>query len=257
MNLYCVYIHISPSNKKYIGITCLNPIKRWSNGNGYKHNEYFNRAIKKYGWKNFEHIILYEGLTKEEAEQKEIELIAKYKCNNKKYGYNIQNGGNGKGKLSKEEIEKIRQANLGKIVSKETREKLRKTNLGKKHSQKTKEKMSKNNARYWKNKHHSEKTKEKLRQINLGKKLSKEQKIKISNSLKGHKSWNKGIKMKPRNDESRKKLSKQVICIETQTIYFGTREAERQTGISHIYISKCCNGESKTAKGFHWRYCDE
>lgn len=48
MKKYCVYKHVSPSNKVYIGITSKNPLRRWENGNGYKNNKYFYRAILKY-----------------------------------------------------------------------------------------------------------------------------------------------------------------------------------------------------------------
>ena len=66
---YLVYMHISPSNKRYIGITCQKPKKRWGkNGKGYERQEYFYRAIEKYGWDNFQHIIIAKGLTKEIAE---------------------------------------------------------------------------------------------------------------------------------------------------------------------------------------------
>lgn len=56
---YCVYKHTSPSNKVYIGITSQEPERRWKNGNGYKKNLYFTKAIKKYGWDNFAHEILW------------------------------------------------------------------------------------------------------------------------------------------------------------------------------------------------------
>lgn len=90
---YCVYKHISPSNKIYIGITN-NVKKRWgSNGIGYKYNTYFYNAIKKYSWDNFKHEILYDNLTKEEACKKEKELIKEYNTTNRDVGYNISFGG--------------------------------------------------------------------------------------------------------------------------------------------------------------------
>ena len=89
-----VYMHTSPNGKRYIGITSQRPVHRWGgNGYGYIDNTYFWRAIQKYGWDNFQHEILFEGLTKEEAEQKEIELIAHYDSTNPSKGYNITAGG--------------------------------------------------------------------------------------------------------------------------------------------------------------------
>ena len=52
----------------------------------------FHRAIRKYGWDNFEHIIILENLTFDEAIQKEIEYIELLKTTNRKYGYNISDG---------------------------------------------------------------------------------------------------------------------------------------------------------------------
>lgn len=91
--MYIVYKHTSPCNKVYIGITSQSPEKRWQNGRGYIKNNHFWNAIQKYGWDNFKHEILYDNLTKEEACQKEIELIALYNSNNREYGYNISLGG--------------------------------------------------------------------------------------------------------------------------------------------------------------------
>lgn len=91
---YCVYKHTCPNGKVYIGITCKNPYVRWrNNGAGYKRQKYFYNAILKYGWDNIKHEILCEGLSKEEACQKEIELIAYYKSNQRDYGYNKSIGG--------------------------------------------------------------------------------------------------------------------------------------------------------------------
>lgn len=94
MKKFIVYMHENKINhKKYIGITCQKPSQRWRGGKGYK-NGLFKRAIDKYGWDNFNHKILYDNLTKEDACKKEIELIKKYKTMDAKFGYNICEGGN-------------------------------------------------------------------------------------------------------------------------------------------------------------------
>lgn len=94
-NKYTVYVHISPSKKYYVGLTSLKPNFRWGrNGHGYQ-SQYFSRAIRKYGWDNFEHIIVAEELPKEEACTLEKMLINALQSNNHKYGYNITDGGDG------------------------------------------------------------------------------------------------------------------------------------------------------------------
>lgn len=91
---YKVYIHTNKINGKvYIGITQQNLDKRWQNGYGYKRQKYFYSAIKKYGWENFEHDLIEENLSKEDACKKEKELIKKYNSDNRKYGYNLSKGG--------------------------------------------------------------------------------------------------------------------------------------------------------------------
>lgn len=95
---YCVYCHTNIINdKKYIGQTKEHPReRRWGrNGAGYKTQPYFWRAIEKYGWDNFRSEILRDDLTKEEADQSEIELIALYDTTNPSKGYNLSAGGGG------------------------------------------------------------------------------------------------------------------------------------------------------------------
>lgn len=53
---------------------------------GYTENPHFFRAIVKYGWDNFEHEILFEGLSEDEAYEKEKELIRKHKSNLYEFG---------------------------------------------------------------------------------------------------------------------------------------------------------------------------
>ena len=102
---YKVYAHIrkEPDEngvyKRYIGITGVNLNERWKNGKGYKrknidgHYSYFYKSIQKYGWNSFTHIVLLQNLTKEEALYWEKKLIKIYESNNKKYGYNSDEGG--------------------------------------------------------------------------------------------------------------------------------------------------------------------
>lgn len=114
MNNYCVYKHTFPNNKCYIGITRQNPIKRWKKGNGYYSNPYFYNAIKKIGWDNIKHEILFTNLSKSDAEKKEIELISFFNSANRKYGYNIALGGKAQESISDETREKLRLSHLGK-----------------------------------------------------------------------------------------------------------------------------------------------
>lgn len=94
MDNYVVYMHENRVNgKRYIGITSDEPRKRWANGKGYYRNKHFYDAIKKYGWDAFDHRILYDGLTKEEACKIEQNMIAKYRTQDKTKGYNLTNGG--------------------------------------------------------------------------------------------------------------------------------------------------------------------
>lgn len=94
MGEFCVYMHVNKANgKRYIGITSDDPLKRWANGRGYYRNKHFSDAIDKYGWNNFEHIILFSGLTKEEACEIERFQIQKYQTQDKTKGYNLTDGG--------------------------------------------------------------------------------------------------------------------------------------------------------------------
>lgn len=129
---YCVYCHISPSNKRYFGITCQKVNDRWVNGHGYKYNEHFYRAITKYGWDAFKHEILFEGLTREEASEKERELIQKYDTTNQSKGYNIAMGGFGGGHPTSEETKRrISEAKRGKPCPEYQKKRLSMVNKGK------------------------------------------------------------------------------------------------------------------------------
>lgn len=217
---YTVYKHIVPNGKVYIGITGQDVRVRWkSNGLGYQTQTLFYRAIQKYGWDNIQHEILACGLTKEEAEAMEVELITKYRSNDPNHGYNIREGGS----LSpwrEDSREKLRQANLGK--------------------------------------HHSENTRQKLRDCNLGKTMSDETRRKISASTKGKPKSEEHARHISEGKKGRpSKLKKPVMRVEDGVIFPSALEAGRAVGLKGTSaVSHACTGIRKTAGGFHWRYMD-
>lgn len=118
---WCVYIHLFPNGKRYVGITSKSPKARWGRGKGYKdRNIPICRAIEKYGWDNIEHIIVATGLAHEESCKMEQDLIKKYKTNISRYGndygYNLTDGGEGSlgHKVPESLIEQNRERLLGK-----------------------------------------------------------------------------------------------------------------------------------------------
>lgn len=130
---FCVYIHTSPSEKTYIGITCQDVQNRWKNGRRYleknKNGKYahpaFANAINKYSWKVFKHEVRFKNLTEKDAKMIEVDLIYYFKKIGK--SYNISDGGDGF---------------LGKVLTEEHKQILREANLGKKHKEESKILMS-------------------------------------------------------------------------------------------------------------------
>ena len=94
----------------YVGITSIKPEDRW--GKGYTKNQKIYKAIQKYGWDKFDHRVLVDHLTQEEAEIIEQNLISDLMTQDDRYGYNIANGGRVHC-MSDETKQKISAANLG------------------------------------------------------------------------------------------------------------------------------------------------
>lgn len=214
---YIVYKHTNKiNNKSYIGITCQTLNNRCrKNGIGYRECICFYNAIKKYGWDSFEHTILYKNLTKEQAEQKEIELIERYKSNKSQYGYNIQNGGNAIGRMAEETKEKISKTLKGIKFSEEHKRKIGEAQMG--------------------DKNH-----------NFGKNTSNEvkEKIRLGNLLHPSSGCFQSRKIN--------QYDLQGNFIKTWNTM---GEIKRELGINHSMISECCNGKQKTSGGYKWKYC--
>lgn len=269
---YVVYKHTSPSNKVYIGITRQNPPeKRWKNGNAYKYNKHFTNAIQKHGgWDNFKHEILFRGLTKEEAEQKEIELIAFYKSNQNKFGYNVANGGNCIGTVSEETKKKLSIAHTGKKLSPEHIEKIRK-NSKMQFTDELKNKLIELQSieisqyysdgtfiRNWKS------TAEAERQTGI---------CGISCCCTGNRKMAGGYIWRHSDEplteehitwcnDNRNYGRMVAVCQYSMNgvllnTYDGQIEAELQTGINKTSINNCCHKLSRMAGNYIWRYIDE
>ena len=125
---YTVYMHVTPSGKRYIGITCRKPEYRWNHGDGYSQNVHFFNAIQKYGWGNIEHIIVDSDLSKEDACELEKILIKVHDTTNPSNGYNHSIGGES--------------GSLGVVFSEERRKKIGEAHKGMRHSEDAKRKMS-------------------------------------------------------------------------------------------------------------------
>lgn len=94
MNNYIIYLHKNKITKKvYIGQTKDTIERRARGGSGYQGCSHFYKAIQEYGWENFEHFILEEGLTSAQADEREKYWIAVFDSTNPKKGYNIKTGG--------------------------------------------------------------------------------------------------------------------------------------------------------------------
>lgn len=87
---YTVYMHKFPDNKIYVGMTCQPLNKRWRNGAGYGNSPVY-AAIKKFGWENIRHYILFSGLDRESAKFVESYYIKTRHSYLPEYGYNIHN----------------------------------------------------------------------------------------------------------------------------------------------------------------------
>ena len=76
---YYVYKHILPNAMYYPGMSSQQPYNRWQPSD-YKTTS-LQPYIEYFGWDNIEHVIVADGLTKEQAEQLENQLIEEGKMN--------------------------------------------------------------------------------------------------------------------------------------------------------------------------------
>lgn len=222
--MYTVYQHINKINQKsYVGITKQKPENRWgNNGINYKSSPHFYAAIQKYGWDNFEHLILFENLSKEDAEKKEKELIKELDLQNPAKGYNIMEGG---------EITTM-PPEICKIIS----EKLKGNKNGLNHPC-------------------SDEKKEKISKAQKGKKLTVEHKKELSKAAK-----NRHVPCSEEKKQILSKNyphKKPVFCEELNQVFDSVQQAARELNLQATNVVKVCKGEKHTAGGYHFKYYND
>lgn len=222
MEQYSVYMHVNKVNdKKYIGITKQTPEARWgTNGRNYQNRcPHFWSSIQKYGWNNFEHIVVASGLSKEDACNMEIDLIAKYRTQDKNFGYNILEGG------------------TAPSLPEEVRKKMSISMRG-----------NKNGAGH----PCSEEKKKKISEAQKGRKFSEERRKHLSEVKKGK-------PHAPCSEETRKRISDShekfpVYCEETGIVYPSIQGCAKELGVQATLVCRCCKGKQKSTGGFHFSY---
>lgn len=239
---YYVYKHTSPSGKIYIGITQQKPTKRWGSGANYDYNTHFINAIKKYGWNNFTHEILYEGISREEALEREKELIKQYDSSNRHKGYNVSPGGHAPGK---ETASKIKEARERKGISE-------------KESKRMKQRwadptLRENTIKNMRGKKRSDESKERYRQATLRRGSPSPESIEKMRATLRTKTGEKSIRKRP-------VLQIAPVTLEIVGRYWTAREAAAAVGTGMNYIATVCRkkgNETKASHGYFWCYEDE
>lgn len=257
---YCVYMHVNKINGKiYVGLTCQELYDRWKNGWGYYTQVIFWRAIQKYTFDGFYHIIVDNNLSKQEAKELEKQLIAEYNTTDRRYGYNVSCGGD----FPDEAIRSWK----GKHHSRESKEKISNANKGRKRPDNIVRHMGNN----YSSKH--------VYQYDLDGKFiceftsTREAERKtgivhnsISSCCLGKTitaggfiwSYDKFDFIVPPKD----KKKKSVIQIDKNTrkiinTFDSAASAAKYLGVCKSSITNCLNGRSKSAGGFNWMYLDE
>lgn len=213
------------NGKVYIGQTIRSLKQRWKDhkreAKDCKRSRAIHIAIKKYGVENFTIEQIDSATTQEELNEKERSWIKYYESNTSK-GYNLTDGGDCfkmvdsvKVKISEFAKTRIGDKNPHYGVPMSLENRL-------KISAVNKLRTGEKNSFY--GKHHTEESKRKMR----GK--------------------------RPSITGAKNPKAKRVLCVETGEVFESGSLAAKAMNVYYGSVRKCCQGNRKTAGGYHWRY---
>lgn len=199
---------------------------------GYHYNTYLQNSYNKYKENNFSWTVL-EYCDEYELDDREIYWIAYY--NTYEDGFNANKGGKG--------------------------------NRGYKRTEETKQKLSESLKQAWSI---ADERRKEFSERMQGDKNPMYGKTGASNPAYGqdHSGEKNGMYGRHHSNESKElnrqahlgknnKMSKPVICIETQVLFYSQGEAGRIMHCDPTGINKCCRDVKKTCGGYHWRYATQ
>ena len=266
--LYCVYKHVFPDGKVYIGKTSRLPLSRWTSGYGYKGQTAIENEINSIGRERFlsdvSHFILgkdgtwqvwnremkYEEsnvFSSNQANSLEKQHINECHATDPLYGLNSASGGDRDFAFN---------------------------DIAKQNNSKAKKEYLKTHTPNFKGMHHTDKTKKILsekasKQMKenpsfKGRKHTEKTKELIGEKNRRHMLENNPFKGKHHSDETkellRQKRQKRVTKYDLEgkrlESYESVSTAAEATGVKYTGISNCARGGTKQCAGFIWRYYD-
>jgi hypothetical protein len=232
---YTVYKVTSPSNKVYIGLTKKTldfRMRQHVNISRTNPKSIFHKAILKYGINNLICEVVKNNLSRNEAEELEIELIKLYKSTDTKFGYNMCKGGHG-GDISTVEGKLRRKEKMDLYFS--NPEYIKKLSIKMKEDKARLDNLQIKNRESYKNEERKNKNREHLLRLHSN----------------------------PENARKRalSKGGKEFRCIETNERFFTLKEAAISLGFENVKIAKtgihkALKKQRKSYKNYHFEYLE-
>lgn len=232
-----IYLFVNKlNNKKYVGQTYNKYTDRWTAHKNATDTFYFHLALQKYGWDNFDKYVIEQSdfrlnspkeieSLKKWLDSRETYYIKQFNSNNKKFGYNLTEGGTCLPKT----INNYTPKHLGKYVEQYD--------------------LNGNLIKVWNS----------VKEIYTTTEFKRDG---ISQCSKGLRDSYKGYKWKIYNKE--KTVTKVEAITKAKAVlqydltgkfikeFESSQDVQRQLGFSSSQIRACCRGEYKTSKGYVW-----